>query len=90
MAKALKKWSVYKTVCNWQFVEEFGQFLWVKVSHEKITPERELKEDAEADFFRLGFDVKMGARVVVQCHDDIQKGKKWVRHTVQCRYMGDI
>lgn len=87
MARVLKwdKWSVYKIVCNWQFVEEFGRFLWVEVLHEKITPVREQQEAAEADFARLGFEVKRGAGIVTQCHDDIQHGKKWVRHIVQCQ-----
>ena len=87
MKKVLKwdKWSVYKIVCNWQFVEEFGRFLWVEVLHEKITPVRERKEDAEADFMRLGFEVKRGAGIVVQGHDEIKKGEKWVRHIVACR-----
>ena len=86
MEKALKwdRWCVCKIVCEWQFVEEFGRYLWVEVLHENITPIRELQEDAEEDFARLGFEVKRGDGVVVQCHDDIKHGKKWVRHIVQC------
>ena len=81
-----KKWCIYRIVCDWQFVEEFGQFLWTEVSREKVTPERELKEDAEADFSKLGFDVRKSKNTAVQCHDDIKKGKKWVRHIMQCSY----
>ena len=46
---------------------------------------RETQEEADKDFAELGFAIK--PNVIVQCHDEIEKEKSWVRYIVQCRTM---
>ena len=80
-----KSWFVIKEVCVWRFFEEYNEYLWDIVSHVKVSQDRRTMEEANADFERLGFELKSGPGVVVQCHDDIEPQKKWVRYIVQCK-----
>lgn len=73
---------VVKVVCTWKYVEELGRMCWVEKSHERITPGRDTKEEANQDFENLGF--VFSDRAHVQCHDEIKIGESWTRHIVQC------
>lgn len=73
---------VVKVVRTWEFVEELARMSWVEKSHERITPCRDTKEEANKDFENLGF--VFSDRAHVQCHDEINIGKSWTRHIVQC------
>lgn len=68
----------------WQYVEELNKHCWVTISRKKVSPNRRGIEEANKDFERLGFSIKSGAGVIVQCHDNIIPNKVWVRHIVQC------
>jgi hypothetical protein len=48
-----------------------------------VTPMRETQEEADKDFAELGFTLE--PNVIVQCHDEIEKEKSWVRYIVQCK-----
>ena len=67
----------------WQYVEELKKHCWVTISRKKVSPNRRGIEEANKDFERLGFQIKIGAGVIVQCHDNIVPNKYWVRHIVQ-------
>ena len=68
----------------WQYVEELKKHCWVTISHKKVSQNRREISDANNDFKSLGFGIKSGAGVIVQCHDNIVPNKFWVRHIVQC------
>ena len=78
------EWYVMREVRVWQFVENLNMFCWCNISREKVSPNRQLVAEANADFEKLGFALKGGPGVVVQCHDDVTPRKKWVRYIVQC------
>ena len=67
----------------WQYVEELNKHCWVTISRQKVSPNRLEIEEANKDFERLGFEIKSGPGVIVQCHDNIVQNKYWVRHIVQ-------
>ena len=67
----------------WQYVEELKKHCWVTISHKKVSPNRREISEANKDFKRLGFGIKSGPGVIVQCHDNIVQNKYWVRHIVQ-------
>lgn len=69
----------------WQYVQELNMNCWVTISHKKVSQNRREISDANNDFERLGFEIKSGPGVIVQCHDNIIPNKFWVRHIVQCR-----
>lgn len=67
----------------WQYVQELNMNCWVTISHKKVSPNRREIADANKDFERLGFEIKSGPGVIVQCHDNIVPNKFLVRHIVQ-------
>lgn len=80
--------KVYFVVCEnlvWQYVEELNKHCWVTISRKKVSPNRREISDANNDFKSLGFGIKSGPGVLVQCHDNIVPNKYWVRYIVQCR-----
>ena len=68
----------------WQYVEELNNHCWVTISRIKVSPNRREISEANKDFERLGFGIKSGPGVIVQCHDNIVPNKLWLRHIVQC------
>ena len=68
----------------WQYVEELNKHCWVTISRKKVSTNRREISEANKDFERLGFEIKSGPGVIVQCHDNIVPNKYWVRHIVQC------
>lgn len=74
-------WFVVKVVCTWKYVEELDRMCWVEKSHERITPCRDTKEEANQDFAELGF--RLSSTACVQCNDEIKIGEFWVRYIVQ-------
>ena len=67
----------------WQYVEELNRHCWVTISHKKVSPNRREISEANKDFKMLGFEIKSGPGVIVQCHDNVGQNKDWVRHIVQ-------
>ena len=67
----------------WKYVEELNKHCWVTISRKKVSPNRREISDANNDFKSLGFGIKSGPCVIVQCHDNIVPNKYWVRHIVQ-------
>lgn len=76
------EYFVVKVVRTWQYVEELDRMSWVEKSHERITPCRDTKEEANQDFENLGF--VFSDRADIKCHDTIKIGESWTRHIVQC------
>ena len=68
----------------WQYVEELNKHCWVTISHKKVSTNRREISEANKDFKMLGFEIKSGPGVTVQCHDNIVSNKLWLRHIVQC------
>ena len=68
----------------WQYVEELNKHCWVTISRKKVSQNRREISEANKDFERLGFEIKSGPGVTVQCHDNIVPNKLWLRHIVQC------
>ena len=79
-----KVYFVIREYLVWQYVEELNRHCWVTISRTKVSPNRLLIEEANKDFKRLGFGIKSGPGVIVQCHDNIVPNKLWLRHIVQC------
>ena len=69
----------------WKYEADINMFCWVTISRKKVSPNRREISDANNDFERLGFEIKSGTCVMVQCHDNIIPNKFWVRHIVQCK-----
>ena len=69
----------------WKYDEELNKHCWVTISRKKVSSNRREISDANNDFERLGFEIKSGPGVIVQCHDNIVQNKYWVRYIVQCR-----
>ena len=80
-----KVYFVMREELVWQYVEALNKHCWVTISRTKVSPNRRNISDANNDFSRLGFEIKSGPGVIVQCHDNIIPNKFWVRHIVQCR-----
>ena len=78
-----KVYFVIREELVWQYVEEIKKHCWVTMSRKKVSPNRREIEEANKDFSRLGFTIKSGHGVLVQCHDNIVTNKYWVRHIVQ-------
>ena len=78
-----RNWFVKKEELIWKFVPEHNMYCWVSILNEIVTPMRETQEEADIDFAELGFAIKQNA--IVQCHDEIEKEKSWVRHIVQSK-----
>ena len=78
-----RNWFVQKEEWIWKFVPELNMYCWVSILNEIVTPMRETQEEADIDFAELGFSIKPNA--IVQCNDEIEKEKHWVRHIVQCK-----
>lgn len=76
-----KGWFVVKEVRAWEWVEDLDMFCWVEKTHERITKNRETKEEADNDFTELGFNTN--TKTIVQCQDEIKLNKTWIRHIVQ-------
>lgn len=68
----------------WKYEADINMFCWVTISRKKVSPNRLEISDANKDFERLGFAIKSGNGVIVQCHDNIVPNKLWLRHIVQC------
>lgn len=68
----------------WKYEADINMFCWVTISRKKVSPNRLEIYDANKDFERLGFSIKSGPGVIVQCHDNIIPNKVWARHIVQC------
>ena len=68
----------------WKYEEELNNHCWVTISRKKVSKNRREISDANKDFERLGYAIKRGPGVMVQCHDNIIPNKVWVRHIVQC------
>ena len=79
-----KVYFVIREELVWQYVEELNKHCWVTISRKKVSPNRLEIEEANKDFKMLGFEIKSGPGVIVQCHDNIVQNKYWVRHIVQC------
>lgn len=69
----------------WKYEADINMFCWVTISRKKVSQNRLEISDANKDFERLGFAIKSGPGVMVQCYDNIVPNKIWVRHIVQCR-----
>lgn len=78
-----KLWFVVREKLVWEYCPDFNCSLWVAVSREQITPDRNDEEYANKDYSDLGFRLRNSG--TVQCNDEIVPGKSWVRHIVQCR-----
>lgn len=72
-----------KQTYDWEWVEDLNMFCWVNKTHSQFTQSRATQEEATKDFTELGFVIK--PNVIVQCHDEIEKEKSWVRYIVQCK-----
>ena len=68
----------------WKYEAELNKHCWVTISRKKVSTNRREIEDANKDFERLGFEIKSGPGVIVQCNDNIVPNKLWLRHIVQC------
>ena len=68
----------------WKYEADINMFCWVTISRQKVSPNRREISESNKDFKRLGFEIKSGPGVIVQCHDSIVPNKYWVRHIVQC------
>ena len=79
-----KVYYVIRENLVWQYVKELHKHCWVTISRKKVSPNRREISDANKDFERLGFSIKSGPGVIVQCHDNIVPNKFWVRYIVQC------
>ena len=79
-----KVYFVMRENLVWKYVEELKKHCWVTISRTKVSTNRSEIEEANKDFTRLGFAIKSGPGVMVQCHDNIVPNKFWVRHIVQC------
>ena len=80
-----KVYFVIREYLVWQYVEELNKHCWVTISRKKVSTNRREISEANKDFERLGFEIKSGPGVTVQCHDNIVPNKLWLRHIVQCR-----
>lgn len=80
-----KVYFVMRENLVWKYVEELNKHCWVTISRKKVSPNRSEIEEANKDFDRLGFSIKIGPGVIVQCHDNIIPNKFWARHIVQCK-----
>lgn len=80
-----KVYFVMRENLVWQYVAELNKHCWVTISRQKVSQNRLKISDANKDFRRLGFEIKSGPGVIVQCHDNIVQNKYWVRYIVQCR-----
>lgn len=78
-----REWFVVKQTYDWEWVEDLNMFCWVNKTHSQFTQSRATQEEATKDFTELGFVIK--PNVIVQCHDEIEKEKSWVRYIVQCK-----
>lgn len=78
-----REWFVVKQTYDWEWVEDLNMFCWVNKTHSQFTQSRATQEEATQDFTELGFVIK--PNVIVQCHDEIEKEKSWVRYIVQCK-----
>lgn len=79
-----KVYYVIRENLVWKYEEELNNHCWLTISRKKVSPNRRGIEEANKDFERLGFEIKSGPGVIVQCHDNIIPNKVWVRHIVQC------
>ena len=68
----------------WQYVQELNKHCWVTISRQQVSQNSRKISDANKYFERLGYEIKSGPGVIVQCHDNIIPNKVWVRHIVQC------
>ena len=65
------------------FYAAIKKYGWENIKHEIIEDNIETQEEADMDFAELGFAIKPNE--IVQCHDEIEKEKYWVRHIVQSK-----
>ena len=68
----------------WKYEADINMFCWVTISRKKVSKNRREISEANKDFKMLGFGIKSGPGVTVQCHDNIVPNKLWLRHIVQC------
>lgn len=80
-----RNWFVKKEEYVWEFVPEHNMYCWSKIHDEIVTPIRETQEEANKDFESFGFTLEPNH--IVNCHDEIEEEKSWIRYIVQCKTM---